>query len=525
MTANEQSNPSEIIGVVGAGAMGGGIAQLFSVAGYQTHLYDASAGAAEDSIRRTEHLLRRRFEQGKSDSQALDAFRKNASVVQSLGDLQEATIVFEAIIEDLEAKRNLFHQLEEVVSRTCVIATNTSSLLLTSISAQMKHMERALGAHFFNPVPLIPIAEVITTARTSQVARDRLITAIRATGHRAVPVADSPGFLVNHAGRGLYTEGASIVQDGVTDPKTVDRILSGAIGFKMGPFRLFDLTGLDVSFPVLEMIYHGFYQEPRFRPASFLKQRFEAGLFGRKSGEGFYRYPEDEADQVGAQRQARAEPAREVYMPASALARFEWVKPWLTERGVTIRKAPFKSKDGLNLIAPIGTDATTEATDLGLPLNNTVAFDPVVPEPREATLMATIGTEDRWLHVACSTVRPKNGGVSVIEDSPGFVVQRVIASIVNIGCDIAQQRIARPQDIDDAVRIGLNYPMGPLSLGDRFSPSLICEILDALHVQTGDPRYRVSLWLRRRALAGKSLLHMRPRAAAAMGESVREEAG
>ncbi|GGF57906.1 hypothetical protein GCM10011319_18980 [Mameliella alba] len=185
--------------------------------------------------------------------------------------------------------------------------------------------------------------------------------------------------------------------------------------------------------------------------------------------------------------------------------------PWIAERlaaaGVALTATPCSEGCGLNLVAPVGCDATETATSLGLPLGNAVAFDPVIPTPGEVTLMATIATRPKAVAAAAKALSTEGSAVSVIEDSPGFAVQRVIATIVNIACEIAQQRIAAPGDIDIAVGLGLNYPQGPLALGDHHGPALILEILDALHARTGDPRYRASLWLRRRAEAGLSLTH------------------
>ncbi|MBV6634731.1 MAG: hypothetical protein KI788_02345 [Mameliella sp.] len=275
----------------------------------------------------------------------------------------------------------------------------------------------------------------------------------------------------------------------------------------MGPFSLFDLTGLDVSYSVLERIYEDFYQEPRFRPAPFLRKKVESGLYGRKTCAGFYDYGDASSPVSDKGRPGGASLPKAVHLAPSANSRCPWIAERLAAAGVAVTETPCPEGCGLNLVAPVGCDATETATSLGLPLGNAVAFDPVIPTPGEVTLMATIATRPKAVAAAAKALSTEGSVVSVIEDSPGFAVQRVIATIVNIACEIAQQRIAAPGDIDIAVGLGLNYPQGPLALGDHHGPALILEILDALHARTGDPRYRASLWLRHRAEAGLSLTH------------------
>src|SRR5690606_36753130 len=302
------------------------------------------------------------------------------------------------------------------------------------------------------------------------------------------------------------------VSEGVADPVTVDRILREQVafdgkGFKLGPFELLDLTGLDVSHPVMESIYRQFYDEPRFRPSVLTAQHHAAGWFGRKTGQGFYRYKN------GEQRVPEEAPHPE---PAT-MPRF-WMAPGpaatplgeLVEAlgGATVGGAT-PPADALILVAPLGIDATTAAE--GFDASRVVAFDTLFPYGHRAckrrVLMGTPATTPATLAAAAALFARDGARVSVLRDSAGFIAQRVVAMIVSVAADIAQQRIASAADIDEAVRIGLGYPVGPLTMGDRLGAATVVEILRGMARVTGDPRCRPSLWLQRRAQLGLSLLH------------------
>ncbi len=276
-----------------------------------------------------------------------------------------------------------------------------------------------------------------------------------------------------------------------------------AAGFRLGPFELMDLTALDVSHPVMESIYRQFYDEPRFRPSVITAQRLAAGRLGRKTKGGFYDYGDDAAPV--------AEPPAPVALPASvwiSRARVEAQSEltWLLGRmGATVEAGPVPSDDALIVVAPLGDDATTAAIDEGLDPERTVAIDTLVPLALRRTLMTTPVTRPDVRAEAHGLFASDGVAVTCIGDSPGFIAQRILATIVNIACDIAQQKIATPADIDLAVRLGLNYPSGPLAMGDALGPSRILAILRAMQAFYGDPRYRPSPWLTRRALLGVSL--------------------
>ncbi|MDB5826144.1 MAG: 3-hydroxyacyl-CoA dehydrogenase, partial [Variovorax sp.] len=328
------------IGVVGAGAMGRGIAQIAAQAGSQVLMLDSFAGAAErgrDALVTQWHKL---HEKGKLDEATRDALIARIHPVSSMQQLADCDLVIEAVVEDLAVKRQLFKDLEAVVAPDATLATNTSSLSVTAIAAVMAHPERMAGFHFFNPVPLMKVVEIIAGFKTDPAVCERLAGYAVQMGHSAVRANDTPGFIVNHAGRGFGTEALRIVGEGVADFATVDRILKDQAGFRLGPFELMDLTALDVSHPVMESIYRQYYEEPRFRPSVITAQRLAAGALGRKTGEGFYRYVD------GAMQQA-PEPTVPVIDATPAV----WVSPRAARR-----------PDLLKLIHALGAQLESGAT-------------------------------------------------------------------------------------------------------------------------------------------------------------------
>lgn len=486
---------AETIGVVGAGVMGRGVAQLFAQAGHEVRLFDANADAVSAAVKFVIGMIERQVVKGTLSAEvgAATAARVKPSAV--LADLAPCDVVVEAIIERLDAKQALFRELEPLVRQDCILASNTSSLLISAIASACARPECVAGLHFFNPVPLMKIAEVIPGVLTDPGVTARLAALVEDAGHRAVAAADQPGFLVNHAGRALYTEGLRLVEEGATDFVGVDRIVREGMGFRMGPFELLDLTGLDVSGAVMQSIYEQFQHDPRYRPSPLVPPRLGAGIFGRKTGRGFYAYPEGE----------KAEPPE---TPAPEASGRIWLGEGVPDevRTLLADAAVDRAEDAdVLLLAPWGEDVTGAAVRLGLDPARTVAVDPITDFARRRTLMRSPATRDEAVHVAHALLARGGVKVSVIADSPGFAAQRILAMIVNTGCDIAQRGIASPADIDDAVRIGLGYPLGPLALGDRIGAWRILGILESLQKITGDPRYRPSQWLRRRALLGMPL--------------------
>jgi 3-hydroxybutyryl-CoA dehydrogenase len=479
-----------VAGVVGAGTMGRGIAQVLAQCGARTLLYDAQAGAAQKGKDAIAQALGKLAEKGRLGAAEVQAILGRIEVVPSLEALAPCHVVIEAIIEELQAKKALFSSLEKILDEKAILASNTSSLSVTAMAAACRHPGRVAGYHFFNPVPVMKVVEVVDGVLTEPAVGDALVALAKRFGHAPVRCKDTPGFVVNHAGRAYVPESLRILQEGVADFATIDRILTDAAGFRLGPFGLMDLVGLDVSHAVMKSMYHQYFEEEKYRPSFLAEPRVAAGLLGRKTGRGWYTYGKDGA--------AVAVPERRISgsKPASV-----WAVPELKELIPVNGNHP-----EVCFVAPLGKDVASTALELGLDPARTVGVDPLFGFAKRRTLMTSPATRAEARDAAHALLAEGGVPVSVINDSPGFVAQRVVAHIVNVGCDIAQMRIASPADLDRAVVLGLGYPRGPLAMGDAVGPAKLLSILSSLHDFYREPRYRPSPWLRRRAQLGISLL-------------------
>jgi 3-hydroxybutyryl-CoA dehydrogenase len=498
-------SPALTLGIAGAGAMGRGIAQIAAQAGIRVLLFDLAPGAAAAAQQTIAATLSGLAAKGKIATEAAEAAAGRIEPAATLEAFAPCHVVIEAIVEKLEAKRQLFAALEGIVGEDCILASNTSSLSVTEIAASCKRPGRVAGYHFFNPVPLMKVVEVVDALLTEPWVGEALAALAQRIGHTPVRAKDTPGFIVNHAGRGYVTEALRLLGENVAGFHEIDRILREAAGFRMGPFELLDLTGLDVSHPVMESIYHQYYEEPRYRPSALAAQRLAAGVLGRKSGRGFYAYPDGKQQVMPALPAPNARPTK-VWVSSARPSFAAAVRNLVCALGGNLDESQSPQDGALCVVTPLGEDATTCAAREGLDAARTVAIDVLLGLDKRRTLMTTPLTSTAMREAAHGLFAADGVPASVIRDSAGCVAQRVLAHIVNIGCDIAQQGIALPADIDCAVTLGLGYPKGPLALGDALGARTVLEILDNLQACYGDPRYRPSPWLRRRALLGASLL-------------------
>ncbi|WP_329029574.1 3-hydroxyacyl-CoA dehydrogenase [Streptomyces sp. NBC_01423] len=501
------------IRIVGAGAMGRGIAQWAAAAGHTVELCDVRAEAVADAVAFVRSMLERAVAKGRmSAADAEAAVERLVALDDPWAAGPDVDLVIEAVREDLATKAEVFGRLERALPASAVFATNTSSLSVTRIAAELKDPTRLAGLHFFNPVPLMRIVEVVPGAATRPEIPPLLTSLVEGCGHRAVTVADTPGFLVNHAGRGLVTEALALLEEGVAEPADLDRIARDVLGLRMGPFELMDLTGLDVTAAVIDSIWAGFRHEDRLRPSFLTPNRVAAGLHGRKTGHGWYAYgpeatgPAPEPAVAGdADRPVHVfapDPAREA--DAAAL------REALAAAGAAVEHGERPSDDAVVLVPVWGTSVASAVAAHGLPAARTFGVDPLPAAGRRRVLAVTPAADaaagrDARAVLARAADGEEPFAVSVVRDTAGSVAQRLLASIVSVAASIAERALAAPADIDVAVTTGLGYPVGPLAWGDRIGAARMLELHRALHATTGDPRHRPTRWVTERAALGLAL--------------------
>ncbi|WPB59488.1 3-hydroxyacyl-CoA dehydrogenase [Xylophilus sp. GOD-11R] len=483
--------------------MGRGIAQACAAAGCEVQLFDMAADAVARALDAVRTDLAQGVAKGRLSQEDLDATMARLQGIGDIALMADRDLVVEAIVEKLEPKQQLFRQLEGIVGPDCVLATNTSSLSVTAIAANCERPQRVAGWHFFNPVTRMRVVEVIQAPRTSDEAVEALGELSRRMGHRGVRTSDSPGFVVNHAGRAFVTEGLKLLSERTAEHPVLDGILRSCAGFRMGPLELLDLTGLDVSVPVMESIHGQYYGDDRYRPSPLARTRLLAGLLGRKAGQGFYRYEAGAGAATPADAKTLAAPYEgAVWWPDDGPAALPAA---LAEILGAVRRVADPAQADLLLLAPLAEDLSTTVATLGLDAARAVAIDPLFGSRNGVTLMASPATSGAAIDAAQAAFAAAAVPAFVIADSPGYVAPRVVACVVNLACEMAQQAVASPADIDAAVRLGLGYPMGPFEWGDKLGATRVLEVLRGLQTTFGDQRYRPAPWLVRRARLGLSL--------------------
>ena len=493
----------DLVAVVGAGAMGAGIAHVAAAAGHTVLLYDQKEGAAAEGVTGIDRRLKNSVKKGKVSEAYREQVLGRLVPVSTLESLASADLVIEAIIENLDIKKTLFAKLEELVSDSAILATNTSSFSVTALAAGMKSPERVVGMHFFNPAPLMKLVEIISGQQTSEDVADIVFSAAYLWGKRPVKAKSTPGFIVNRVARPYYYEAFRAWEEGAASPAVIDCALKVSGGFRMGPFELTDLIGQDVNSAVSRSIFDAYSHQVRFAPSLFQEELVAAGKLGRKTGHSIY----NEDASLYAEGLCDA-PVNSVAISDEAGAA-EPIFDLLKESGVDLiedNTLPIGviSCGGIFLALTDGRTATNRAQLLGRPV---VLFDYATDYGTAEIIFIALADqatpEDKSAAVAFFQKLEKR--VIIIDDHPGMLAMRTIASLCNVAADAARDKVATPADIDTAMIYGVNYPSGPLAWADKIGASHVCSTLQNLAEATGESKYSPSQYIARRIAAGGSL--------------------
>ena len=496
MTALDLSSP---VAVVGTGTMGQGIAQVALVAGHRVRLYDAVPGRAQEAAAAIRARLDRLVEKDRLTPADRDAAHDRLLPAADLAELADCSLVVEAVLERLDAKQELFRALEDVVGEDCLLATNTSSLSVTAIGGALRSPGRFVGLHFFNPAPLLPLVEVVSGFATDVSSATRAYEMARAWGKTPVACADTPGFIVNRLARPFYAEAFAVYEAQGADAATIDAVLRESGGFRMGAFELTDLIGQDVNESVTHSVWESFFQDVRFTPSLAQRRLVESGRLGRKSGRGWYDYAEG-AERPEPHTAEKARPPAYVVAegdlgPASDLLAL------IREAGIVVREED--EDHGTRLLLPSGGQLALADGQTSVEFRDVVYFD-LALDYRRATRIALSASQDtsqQTLAEAIGLFQALGKQVSVIGDVPGMIVARTVARIVDLAHDAVAKGVATEEDIDTAMRMGVNYPLGPFEWSRRLGRNWAYALLDDLHMRDPSGRYAPSLALYRHAYA------------------------
>ena len=495
------------VAVIGAGTMGEGIAQVAAAAGHSVFLMDAAPGAVERAIETIAARLQRSVEKGRMPADAREALLGRLVPAKDVSDLAGAGLAIEAIVEDVSAKQALFSSLEGVLDDDAILATNTSSLSVTAIASTCRLPGRVVGMHFFNPAPVMALVEVVSGLASDAAVAATVAETARAWGKEPAHCRSTPGFIVNRVARPFYGEALRIVEEGVADPATVDALLSGGAGFRMGPFALMDLIGIDVNLAANEGVWQGMNLDPRYAPTALQREMVAGSRLGRKTGRGYYDYGEDATPP--APRYASAAPA-----PASVTlhgegAAADTLAARAAENGIAVNREEGKSLaldiDDTRVSASDGRPAALRWAD------EAARADVLVDHVRDWSAASAIAlspapqADDAAADAASGFFQALGFNVAVVGDSPGLVVLRTMAMIANEACSAGETGVCDAAALDLAMRKGTNWPVGPLAWADTLGAPSLLGVQENLLSVFGSDRYRPQPWLRRAAASGARL--------------------
>ncbi|MFG0803117.1 3-hydroxyacyl-CoA dehydrogenase PaaH [Leclercia adecarboxylata] len=465
------------VALIGSGIMGAGIAEVAASHGHPVLVYDINADAISRAIDGIRTRLESRVARGKLSAEACEQTLQRLVPVTDIQALARADLVIEAASEQMAVKKALFAQLAEICPAKTLLTSNTSSISITAIAADLSHPERVAGLHFFNPAPVMKLVEVVSGLATSEEVVEQLSALAVKWGKQPVRCQSTPGFIVNRVARPYYAEAWRALEEQVAAPEAIDAALREGAGFPMGPLELTDMIGQDVNFAVTCSVFNAFWQERRFLPSLVQQELVLAGRFGKKSGQGVYNWRSDR--------------------PAASW--LETVSDADSAISVQRRSDGVTEIDGLLLIETQGETAQALANRYGQPV--------VVCDRQEgdvAVIAVAASNPASANRKAVWHLQQQGKRVLQVADYPGLLIWRTVAMIVNEALDALQKGVASEQDIDTAMRLGVNYPRGPLAWGEQLGWQRLLRLLENLQRHYGEERYRPSSLLRQRALLESS---------------------
>ncbi|HET9105434.1 MAG TPA: 3-hydroxyacyl-CoA dehydrogenase NAD-binding domain-containing protein [Solirubrobacteraceae bacterium] len=512
---------AQVIGVVGAGTMGAGIAQLACLSGARTLVHDPDAGALTRGLERIERQLARGAERGRWDEATATASAQRLERAETLGALADCDLVIEAAPERLEVKRQLLGALAEIVAADCVLATNTSSLLVTAMASAAGDASRVVGMHFFNPPPVMRLLEVVRGVESADWAVQRARATGEAMGKHVIDAVDGPGFIVNRCNRPFGLEALRLLAEQVATVPEIDRAVRMGGGFRMGPFEVMDLVGVDVGLDVSRSFFAQSFGEPRWQPSPIAVRTVAAGRLGRKTGRGYYEYPEDEPHRPEDPEPPPPGGGDGIVVIAGDTVLAHELREAAGQAGWAV--ADPVEAEGLSspfLILDLTGDAEPDAPLQGAPqaiclsAGSLAALDPggsavgfhALPPLAGSRLVELSRGPDSSESAAQRAERfftTLGKHTQWVADAPGLVLGRMICQVVNEAAFALGEGYGSAQDIDAGMKHGLNYPRGILAWADEIGLDHVLGVLDALYLERGEERYRAAPELRRLAWSGR----------------------
>lgn len=498
-----------VVAVIGAGAMGAGIAQVAAAAGHTVKLLDNRPGAAAQAIDGIRVQFEKMAAKGKLTLEAAQAAGARLRAAEQIADLAEAGLVVEAIVENLGVKQTLFKDLEAVVSEVCILATNTSSISVTAIGAALKSPQRLAGLHFFNPAPLMALVEVVSGLATAPEVSDTLVATAAAWGKTPVRAKSTPGFIVNRVARPYYAEALRVLTEGGADCATLDACCREAGSFRMGPFELMDMIGHDVNFAVTSSVWRAYFNDPRFLPSLVQQDLVDAGFLGKKTGRGFFSYLDGAAKVLPGTAPVQAAPTDIVIYGQTAAA--QALATRLQAKGLAFTKVvamgdTLATTGGATLRITDGRTATRCAFETHTP--NTVLIDLALDYNKATRLAIAVASQcdPSATNSAIGLLQAAGYSVSQLHDIPGLILMRTVAMLANEAADAVNQGVCDASAVDTAMRLGVNYPCGPLAWADAIGLEKVSAVLSHLAQTYGEDRYRTSPLIQHNVFAQKAFL-------------------